>query len=329
MNKKQQGRKDSAAPSVNSEPFSKRNDAKSLKLGSRGELVAKGGLLLEHFRFDDGDIEIIRQERSAPAAVAKELTSNSSLKRKAVSKSSIISSLHEIYSPSDPLRAKYDSKPSKTPFILKDKKIRCSSFQNLLPPVLLRKTEDCGVTMTTDILRQLTSKERVDVFNRKTGKIMRDEESISLKNLPAAIRNHAEYEIFFPDPSSGDSTGTGHCQQSRTSMATRIFRSIEPQSKVRTSKLEGHYVLIVDGPHKGLYGKIDSCLPGDWYLLSNMFDGGPLEVGLVVHSKHLKLISDPLRKTLVSDAPAENEESRKKCQSDELPVENNSLKKIS
>jgi len=38
-------------------------------------------------------------------------------------------------------------------------------------------------------------------------------------------------------------------------------------------------------------GIIDSCIPGNWYVLSNVFKDDPLELDIVVHSRDLKLVN--------------------------------------
>lgn len=244
---------------IDSEACPNSRDATSLENCSNRNLEEKGRVsLLDHFSLGNyGGIKSRRQhEISASATVFKKPPSNSSLKRKAPMKSSMVSSLSEKYSPSCPIESINNSMPLKKASLSpKNKnKVRRSCFQYLLPPAMSKKTEACAAVITPDILRLLTSKERISLFNRKTGKIMRGEDSISLKNLPRAMQNHAEYEIMLPESACVVSAESRNFQQSRTSAAGRIRRNVEPQYTIRTSKLEGKYALIVDGPHKGLYG---------------------------------------------------------------------------
>lgn len=164
----------------------------------------------------------------------------------------------------------------------KGDKVVHPKLHNLLPPMLISKAEVCGVEITANTLRKMASSEECDVFNRKTGIIMRGKNGIPLKTLPVALQNHVEYEVILPHSKVKPSI----YHQSRTSAAARIFQNVEPQRKICVGK----FALISDGPHKGLYGKVDSCLPGGWFVLSNVFRGEPLEMGLVVHSKHLKFL---------------------------------------
>jgi BRK domain. len=244
---------------VDSEGYPNSHDATSLKNCSNRNLEEKGRVsLLDHFSLGNyGGIKSRQHEISASATVFKNPPSNSSLKRKPPMNSHMVSSLSEKYSPSCPIESINNSIPLKKASLSpKNKKVKRSCFQYLLPPAMSKKTEACAAVITPDILRLLTSKERISLFNRKTGKIMRGEDGISLKNLPRAMQNHAEYEIMLP--ACVVSAGSRNSQQSRTSAAGRIRRNVEPQYTIRTSKLEGKYALIVDGPHKGLYGMLMS-----------------------------------------------------------------------
>ena len=37
-------------------------------------------------------------------------------------------------------------------------------------------------------------------------------------------------------------------------------------------------------------GKVESCIPGNWYVISNALKDDDLDVNMVVHSKNLKLL---------------------------------------
>jgi hypothetical protein len=39
---------------------------------------------------------------------------------------------------------------------------------------------------------------KIEIFNRRTGRVMRGEEAIVLSDLPAALMDHAEYEPIVP-----------------------------------------------------------------------------------------------------------------------------------
>jgi len=55
-------------------------------------------------------------------------------------------------------------------------------------------------------LRSLPSNTKIEVFNRRTGKIMKGDNSILLKDLPRVLIDHAEYEPIVPPLSSGKNT---------------------------------------------------------------------------------------------------------------------------
>jgi hypothetical protein len=110
-------------------------------------------------------------------------------------------------------------KPSS--FVKKSSNIRKkSSFQYLLPPLFVANTEKSSVCITPNIIRQMASSERLDVFNRKTGKVMRGKDSISLKTLHSTIQNHSEYEVLLPEVSREISSKVNSItfQSSRTSV---------------------------------------------------------------------------------------------------------------
>lgn len=41
-------------------------------------------------------------------------------------------------------------------------------------------------------------------------------------------------------------------------------------------------------------GTIDSCIPGGWYLVSNLLRNDNLDLDVVVNSKHLKIIPEKI-----------------------------------
>ena len=53
-------------------------------------------------------------------------------------------------------------------------------------------------------LRHLPPDTKIEIFNRRTGKIMKGNDAISMKNLPRELLEHAEYEPIVP-PLSGES----------------------------------------------------------------------------------------------------------------------------
>lgn len=120
----------------------------------------------------------------------------------------------------------------------------------ILPPIILERLNDRGqkVTNLPSLLRNPS--DGVEIFNRKTGKIMRGEEAIPLENLAEALQNHSEYEPILR--ASTDTRGT--YQKARSSETAFISSNIKPQSKIRESKAKGRTALIVSGPNRGLIG---------------------------------------------------------------------------
>ena len=49
-------------------------------------------------------------------------------------------------------------------------------------------------------LRSLPSNTKIEIFNRRTGKIIKGNDAILLKDLPRALIDHAEYEPIVPPP---------------------------------------------------------------------------------------------------------------------------------
>ncbi len=52
-------------------------------------------------------------------------------------------------------------------------------------------------------------------------------------------------------------------------------------------------------------GTVDSCIPGGWYVLSNVFNDDTLDLDIVVHSDNLKLVK--VRKPIPGESTATNE----------------------
>ena len=51
-------------------------------------------------------------------------------------------------------------------------------------------------------LRRLPPETKIEIFNRRTGKIMKGDNAIMLSDLPSALVNHAEYEPIVPPGNS-------------------------------------------------------------------------------------------------------------------------------
>lgn len=78
-----------------------------------------------------------------------------------------------------------------------------------------------------------------------------------------------------------------------------INRDIIPQTRVRASTIEGRRVLVTGGEYKGLSGKIDSCIPGGYYILK-LFKGDSHNV--LINASNLELLPEKKVTTSTSDA---------------------------
>lgn len=78
----------------------------------------------------------------------------------------------------------------------------------------------------------------------------------------------------------------------RSSKSIRVSKDVIPQSRVRTSAVEGSKVVVTGGEYRGRVGTIDSAIPGGWYLVSNLFDNNS-DLDAVVNSEHLELVPLP------------------------------------
>jgi hypothetical protein len=120
-----------------------------------------------------------------------------------------------------------------------------------LPPILLEVTKEHGMPPS---LRHLDPCTRVDIFNRKTGKIMSGEHAIQVRDLPDALLLHAEYEPIVPPPvSRSDPT---FVREGRSARNVRVSNSVTPQSKLEACNLshKGRSVVVTKGSYRGYIG---------------------------------------------------------------------------
>lgn len=73
-----------------------------------------------------------------------------------------------------------------------------SNLDQTLQPFIL----DCQAqdNTTHEMLQHLPSDYKVEVFNRRTGRILKGDNAIPLKDLPSVLRRHAEFEPLIPPP---------------------------------------------------------------------------------------------------------------------------------
>lgn len=77
----------------------------------------------------------------------------------------------------------------------------------------------------------------------------------------------------------------------RTDTNVRVSNIVVPQTRVRASAVEGKRVLVTGGEFRGRIGTISSCIPGGWYLISNLYDDDH-ELDVLINSEKLELIND-------------------------------------
>lgn len=86
----------------------------------------------------------------------------------------------------------------------------------------------------------------------------------------------------------------------RTETNVRVSNVVMPQTRpstrVRASAVEGKRVMVTGGEFRGLSGTISSCIPGGWYLVSNLYDDDH-ELDVLIKSDKLELIDGESSKT--------------------------------
>jgi len=127
-----------------------------------------------------------------------------------------------------------------------------------LPPILLEAADPNKLPPS---LRRLNPDMRIDIFNRKTGKIMTGREAVPIRYLPQALLMHAEYEPIVPplaDPPMS-SPGKTVIREGRSAPNVRVSNSITPQSRQGISSHKGEKVTITKGPYRGYVGESCPC----------------------------------------------------------------------
>ena len=73
---------------------------------------------------------------------------------------------------------------------------------------------------------------------------------------------------------------------------THLNRTIQPQIRVRASAVEGRRVKIINGPYRGLVGSIESCIPGNWYIISDLSQKNMFDLDYIVHARNLQILNE-------------------------------------
>ena len=172
-----------------------------------------------------------------------------------------------------------------------------------LPPVVLPSSpvdNDTAIGLSVPkAARHLPLESKVDIFDRKTGRVLSGRSAVSVRDLASVLRTHASYEPIVPPPAIEEVAAEAVAEaarraavirQGRTAPNITVSANIEPQVRVRASAMEGREVIVTDGRLKGLVGKIEACLPGGWYVVSDLLDERELGVEHVVSSASLDLL---------------------------------------
>lgn len=88
-------------------------------------------------------------------------------------------------------------------------------------------------------------------------------------------------------------------REARSSQNTIVRTGIHPQeTRNLLNEFDGNMVLVTSGPKKGLIGTANACTlaQNHWYFVSPLF-GLKKDVDVVVHARHLTLISDEKKGT--------------------------------
>lgn len=125
-----------------------------------------------------------------------------------------------------------------------------------LPPIVLETRNPNKVPPS---LRRFNPNTRVDIFNRKTGKIMSGEDAICIRDLPEALLLHAEYEPIVPPDVQNSSRQQAMSQrEGRSAPNVRVSRSVTAQARRTTSNYRGKKVRVTKGPYNGYIGESSS-----------------------------------------------------------------------
>jgi len=165
---------------------------------------------------------------------------------------------------------------------------------SLLPPLLLNSSDNLKCFETTESLRHLQPDLVIDIFNRKTGRIMRGENGVKVRELAPVLRSHAEYEPIVPlplvEPCSDEIRRQHVWRMARSSNNTRVSVVVQPQVRAHNSMLKGSDVMVMGGPSRGMIGKVVTCLSGNWCMISDLLDTDDRNPNIVVHASKLNVI---------------------------------------
>lgn len=121
-------------------------------------------------------------------------------------------------------------------------------------PVILhsKKADNNKVELLLSGMSHLPPDTKIEVLNRKTGRVMRGDEAILLKDLPAALLNHADYEPIVPT-SGGDAKDDKEAVAEKVTTPLPTDPNFDPWDP---TILVGVTVLVKSGPYRGIQAKI-------------------------------------------------------------------------
>lgn len=159
----------------------------------------------------------------------------------------------------------------------------------ILPPIIINSDDN----RVPDSLRIFPRDLKVEIYNRKTGRILKGDDAVEIRDLPSFLRENAHCEPLIPSPDmfiDDDIVSPSQIfsREARSSRNTRINSIIAPQTRSRNSLVKGKKVNVISGKYEGSKGVIKSCLPGDFYLVSGIKIRDDIDV--VIDSKNLCLI---------------------------------------
>eukprot|EP00545_Synedropsis_sp_CCMP1620_P011394 CAMPEP_0119021342 /NCGR_PEP_ID=MMETSP1176-20130426/25796_1 /TAXON_ID=265551 /ORGANISM="Synedropsis recta cf, Strain CCMP1620" /LENGTH=621 /DNA_ID=CAMNT_0006975919 /DNA_START=52 /DNA_END=1914 /DNA_ORIENTATION=+ len=145
----------------------------------------------------------------------------------------------------------------------------------VLPAVVL-EPEGNGVPAA---LRHLDPTDLLEIFDRKTGKILMGDDRIAVQDISVELRKHPEYEPIVPpkdDTDEDDAQAIATMmRRGRSGPNLYVNASVRPQPKRRWNRKE---VIVTSGSYQGREGRIQASLPGGWYLVEGILDDATLVI---------------------------------------------------
>uniref|UniRef100_A0A7S1CZX9 BRK domain-containing protein n=1 Tax=Cyclophora tenuis TaxID=216820 RepID=A0A7S1CZX9_CYCTE len=146
----------------------------------------------------------------------------------------------------------------------------------------------------------------VEIFDRKSGKILRGANAVQIRDLAKVLRDHPEYEAIVPPSEfiSSDRREPPSYREGRSAPSIRVSATIVPQLAHQSLK-EGAAVKVTGGQYRGFSGTIRHRLPGSWCLIDGIAKAGGTAIPVIVSASHLAVVQmDVAKKTRVAGIKA-------------------------